>query len=393
MEPSPDIVQAFGPPPDGLDITESSVAENNAAVIILAALATVAVALRLYARFLQGHGLHPDDWTIILSLLLIGATVGLSILAGSYGAGNHIWSFTLPDLKPIFKILYAYTFIYASSCAATKISILLFYQRIFLPGPSTSLSFKLSLAAGYFLSLAYPVIVWATMANACRPIAYYWDQFIGAEGECINLNVFYLALGIVNMGNDVVVLLIPIQQILKLQMSGRKKVAVCGVMLLGSFFNHSVCVASILRIHHLHTFTQSPNLTRQMGPVFIWSAIEPAVAIASACLPHLAPLRRLVRNKLSSTQGSGGPSAGSMPWRSRKSGTESQKGAALFTIGGSRFSSYGDGRVKIEDEEDEIGLTERGAKGDGKSASGSREDVSSGASVVQSSFAQVDRTS
>ncbi|KAF6826537.1 pth11-like integral membrane protein [Colletotrichum musicola] len=388
MEPSPDIVQAFGPPPDGLDITESSVAENNVAVIILAALATVAVALRLYARFLQGHGLHPDDWTIILSLLLIGATVGLSILGGSHGAGNHIWSFTLPDLKPIFKTLYAYTFIYASSCAATKISILLFYQRIFLPGPSTSLSFKLSLAAGYFLSLAYPVIVWATMANACRPIAYYWEQFVGAEGECIDLNVFYLALGIVDMGYDVVVLLIPIPQILKLQMSGRKKVAVCGVMLLGSF----VCVASILRIHHLHTFTQSPDLTRQMGPVFIWSAVEPAVAIVSACLPHLAPLRRLVRNKLSSTQGSGGPSAGSTPWRSRKSGTESQKGAALFTIGGSRFSSYGDGRVKTEDEEDEIGLTERGGKGGVKSVSGSREDVSSRASVVQASFAQADRT-
>lgn len=137
------------------------------------------------------------------------------------------------------QILHAYTFVYAAACAATKISILLFYQRIFLSGVSSPSSsavsfFTISLAAGYFLSLAYPVIVWATMANACRPLAYYWDQFVGAEGTCIDLDAFYLALGVVNMGNDVVVLLIPIPQIFKLQMSGRKKLAVCGVMLLGS---------------------------------------------------------------------------------------------------------------------------------------------------------------
>lgn len=140
-----------------------------------------------------------------------------------------------------------------------------------------------------------------------------------------------------------------------------------------------------------------------MGPVFIWSAIEPSTAIVSACLPHLAPLRRLVRNKISSTAGrSHGPSAGSAgtaPWRSKKSGTESQKGAsagALFTIGGSRFSSFGggDGRMKLDG--DEVGLTDRGvvtAGGGGKSvyaASGSDENVSSRASVVHSSFAQED---
>ncbi|KAF6821078.1 pth11-like integral membrane protein [Colletotrichum sojae] len=345
MESSPDIVQAFGPPPDGLDITESSVAENNAAVIILAALATLAVALRLYTRFLQGHGLHPDDWTIILSLLLVGATVGLSILGGSYGTGNHIWSFTLPELKPIFKFRtkhHPHTFSTYPPTSQTDPLCVYIHLRLLLrrhenkhPSPR---------------ALHIPILQALPRSGLLSLPSVPGDR-LGDDGE--RLQAYRVLLG----------------PILKLQMSGRKKLAVCGVMLLGSL----VCVASVLRNHHLHTFTQSPDLTRQMGPVFIWSAIEPAVAIASACLPHLAPV---VRNKLSSTQRSGGPSAGSTPWRSSKSGTESQKGGALFTIGGSRFSKSfgGDGRVKIGDEEDEIGLTERGAARSGKSTSGSRKD-------------------
>ncbi|KXH34426.1 hypothetical protein CSIM01_00337 [Colletotrichum simmondsii] len=419
MEPDPNIVAIFGPPPDDLDISESSVAGNNAAVIILVVLSSVAVVLRLMARFLQGHSLKADDWTILLSLaqdvndissqLLVGATVGLSIAGGAYGAGNHVWSFTPQDLTQVFKILYAYTFIYGTACAATKISILLFYQRIFLLSTASSSSFKVSLVAGYILSVAYPIIIWATMANACRPLSFYWNQFVGEQGKCIDINTFYLALAIINMVNDVIVLLIPIPQILNLQMSGRKKAAVCSIMLLGSF----VCVASIVRITHLSTFSRALDITWQMGPVFIWSAIEPSIAIVSACLPHFAPLRRLVRHKISSSLGhssgnaggGGGPSSNSAPWRlkskqsaSAGKNSSSQNGTgALFTYGGSRFNFGGggaDGKMNLGGEsDDEIGLTNRITAGSGgvknlSTGSGSEENINSGSIVVQSSFIQ-----
>nr|XP_036586768.1 pth11-like integral membrane protein [Colletotrichum truncatum]KAF6797325.1 pth11-like integral membrane protein [Colletotrichum truncatum] len=394
MEPNGDIVEVFGPPPDGLDIFESSVAQNNAAVIILAVLASAAVGLRILARCLQGSSLKADDWTIIISLLLVGATVALSIAGGIYGAGNHIWSFTLPGVTQIFKILYAYTFVYGTACAAIKISILLFYQRIFV---SRAASFKLSILFGYFLSISYPIIIWGTMGTACKPLSFYWNQFIGTKGKCIDLNTFYLALGIINMLNDVIILLIPIPQILKLQMSGRKKFAVCTIMLLGSF----VCVASVVRIWFLHKLSIAIDITFAMGNVFIWSALEPSVAIVSACLPHLAPLSHLVRRKISSKNRSNGHSAplpDRAPWRSGRSGAEdrSQTGAgALFTYGGSRFAfgNSKDGRAKLGEVDDEIGLTNRIPVGDVvvksmSAASGSDENINSRSVVVQSSFTQ-----
>lgn len=82
----------------------------------------------------------------------------------------------------------------------------------------------------------------------------------------------------------------------------------------------SVCVASAVRIYVLYQFTQARDITWMMGPLFIWSSIEPSVAIVCACLPHLGPLVRLTRIRILSGQGSKGnhrPFIGS-PWQSSR---------------------------------------------------------------------------
>jgi hypothetical protein len=155
----------------------------------------------------------------------------------------------------------------------------------------------------------------------------------------------------------------------------------------------SVCVASVLRIYYLSIFVKAVDLTWVMGPVFIWSAIEPSLGIVSACLPHYGPLRQIVRSKLSSTfssNKSGGPSSASAPWRSG-GGQGSQKANSLFAYGGSRFNFGGDKMLKLVEADDEIGLTNRVTAGSvmGKahsSGSGSEDNVN--AIVVQSTFVQ-----
>ncbi|KAH7128033.1 pth11-like integral membrane protein [Dactylonectria estremocensis] len=395
-EPNPVMVQIFGEAPEGLDLTQSTATADTAVTISLLALAVIAIILRFVARRLQQAGLKMDDWAIILALLFVGGTVGISIAGAQIGSGKHVWVVDLDNLTLIFKLLYAYTYVYASACAMTKISILFFYLRIFTNG---DVLFKLSMGLGFFLSISYPFIIWITMANCCKPVSFYWLQFTGATGTCIDVNKFFLALGIINMLADVIVLIIPIPQILKLQMSRKKKAGVSGIMLLGSF----VCVASIVRIHYLSKFSSTTDLTYAMGPVFIWSAIEPCIAIVSACLPHLVPLRHVVRSKLESSFGSkNGQSNSSTPWRSHPSvvGKNSQKSDTLFTYGGSRFNFGGDRMLKLVDTDDEIALTNRVTSGSSthksnpspSSASGS-DDVRNGHSImVQSTIMQSSTT-
>ncbi|KAK3313996.1 pth11-like integral membrane protein [Apodospora peruviana] len=372
MTMDPTILAVFGPPPEGTDLTENRAHENDAAAVAMLVLSAIFMILRFMARVVQRSGLHMDDWVTIVALFFVGATVGLTVAGSAHGAGKHVWAVTLGELTLIFQIMYAYTFVYAAAATATKVSILFFYRRIFV---TTDLSFRISIYLGFFLSLSYPIIVWITMANCCKPLSFYWNQFSGAQGECIDSKSFFLALGIVNMLNDIFILMIPIPQIFKLQMSNKKKVAVTGILLLGSF----VCIASVLRIYYLAVFINALDTTWVMGPVFIWTAIEPSLGIVSACLPHLGPLRHIVKEKLSGALSSGHTDQGSKgtPWR---------------------FSVRGDKKMlKLVDADDEIGLTNRVTAGSvlGKAHSsgsgGSEENVNAGI-VVQSSFTQQTET-
>ncbi|KAL4897019.1 pth11-like integral membrane protein [Aspergillus ambiguus] len=370
----PAIVSVFGQPPHEVDISETHVRGNDAAVITLLCMATVAVLLRFVARVSTQNPLKIDDWAIVVALLFIGGTAGLSIAGGAFGAGTHVWALTLPDVTFIFKILYAYTYIYASACATTKISILFFYCRVFSP---LNMYLKWAIPFGFFITISYPIIIWVTMANCCKPVHYYWTQFSGAMGTCIDINTFFLALGIINMLNDFVVLLIPFPRIIKLQMNKRKKIAICGILAVGCF----VCVASIVRIYYLYQFMSAIDVTWLMGPVFIWSTIEPAIAIVCACLPHLAPLCRLVYRSGLSSYGRNKTSSGSSttpwrPWNGPRVGSRPE-GRALF------FSNA----------DDEIGLTSTAMAKDSLRKHNSNESTLDGNPQsqcihVQSSFVQ-----
>ncbi|PWY73062.1 hypothetical protein BO70DRAFT_389335 [Aspergillus heteromorphus CBS 117.55] len=346
MTVDPAIVAVFGQPPAGIDLADSRVAQDNRAVIALICLCVITVILRFVARLGLRNPLMLDDWLIVAALVFVCATAGLSMAGGAFGAGRHVWAITLPELTQIFKILFAYTFVYAASCSTCKLSILFFYRRVFVTSHQ-DLSLRVSLLVGFGLTLSYPIIVWVTMGNCCRPVSYFWNEFSGATGTCIDTDTFFLAAGVVNMVNDIVVLLIPFPRIAKLQMHFRKKVAICAILALGSF----VCVASAVRIYVLYQFIQGVDVTWMMGPVFIWSSIEPAVAIVCACLPHMAPLARAAHIRFLSSRDSksGRPSYPSMPWRS---GSEADAHPLP-----DRCSRFNKGRLPSCRPEDEIGLT------------------------------------
>ncbi|XRM42138.1 hypothetical protein ABZX51_005368 [Aspergillus tubingensis] len=311
MAVDPAIVAIFGEPPDDIDLTDSRVQQDNAVVIFILCLAVISVVLRFVARHVLRNSLMTDDWVIILALVFICTTSGLSISGGFFGAGKHVWAISVTRLMTLFKILYIYVMVYSAVCAASKVSILFFYRRVFMASHA-DLSLRIGIYLGFFLTLSYPIIICVTMATACKPASYFWEQFGGASGTCIDTDTFFLALGIINMLNDIVVLLIPFPQIAKLQMNRRKKVAISGILAVGSF----ACVASIVRIYSVDEFTKRNDVTWTLGPVFIWSTIEPGLTIVCACLPHLAPLVRLAHIKLSSSQDSK-PTHPSTPWRSR----------------------------------------------------------------------------
>lgn len=183
----------------------------------------------------------------------------------------------------------------------TKLSIIMFYHRIFPVRPVTyALYFCAFLVIGWWLAVYIIIVV------QCRPVSYFWEQYVDptAPGECINIYKFFIGNASASVVTDFIILLVPLPSVWQLKMPIVQKLAVCGIFLLGGlyvspfFFStasanlSSVCIAGVVRVHSLTFMVKSPDLTWNMAQSFVWSCVEPCIGIVSACLPTLRPLLR-----------------------------------------------------------------------------------------------------
>lgn len=85
------------------------------------------------------------------------------------------------------------------------------------------------MTVGYLISIT---ISWAVV---CRPISFFWMEWITPEapGYCFNVYKFDLANAIASLIIDFAVLTVPLPTIAKLQMPLKQKIGVAGVLLLG----------------------------------------------------------------------------------------------------------------------------------------------------------------
>ncbi|PYH91740.1 hypothetical protein BO71DRAFT_39817 [Aspergillus ellipticus CBS 707.79] len=175
-----------------------------------------------------------------------------------------------------------------SLCPLIKLSVLLFYRRIF--GMNKAMWGCVVLTVGYWISCTIAFVV------CCRPVSYYWTQYSNPDGgRCaFNLYPFYLGNAAANVTTDVIILLVPIPIVWRLHMRTTQKLLVCSIFMLGGF----VCVASLIRIYYMTFLSKSVDITWIMGDVFIWSSVGPCVGIVCACLPTLQPLLRHILQHL-----------------------------------------------------------------------------------------------
>ncbi|KAI1826517.1 hypothetical protein F4861DRAFT_87425 [Xylaria intraflava] len=345
MDPqiNPMVLAAFGPPPPGTDIYANQATAIITVALVSAVFATVALALRLWARNFQRFGMMADDYLMIVALAFTYGTLVVTILGAKAGAGKHVWALTPPQIATVFKLLYSYTYIYAGSVSFTKLSILLFYRRLFERG---SKWFYFSLYFATFFTIGYIISIWSLAAAICRPAEYFWTQFIGGEGWCLDINSIFLSLTVLNLVADVLVLVVPIPEILALKMTTRKKIGVCAVMGLGSL----VCVVSAVRIWAFYRFTVEVDVVWAQADVFLLSSVEPAFGIVSACLPSLRPLWRRARAKI---YGKEMPDSSSATWYANSKASHN----------GNTYVRFGDDTSRST-ERDDIALTSIG-KGPG----------------------------
>lgn len=126
------------------------------------------------------------------------------------------------------KHLYALEWLYLTSVALPKMSILLLYLRVF-----TNKGARLTC----WLLLGAVVVIWFTFTVAfnlqCIPLAYTWDKTIPG-GHCFDVEAYYKATSAPNIATDVVMLILPIPTVINLQTTTLRKLGLFVVFLVGS---------------------------------------------------------------------------------------------------------------------------------------------------------------
>ncbi|KAK4185421.1 hypothetical protein QBC35DRAFT_16273 [Podospora australis] len=283
MKPVLTSSRAWGEVPTHVNLSENQDAQIYGAVSGVMVMGLAAVALRIYTRLMKnGPGFAADDYVILFAAVMGIGTAVCCLISVPWGGGKHLWTVDHDQFTKLYQTTYAFVIVYITCVSATKISILLFYRRVF----GTTVIWYLVFA----VTCAHWAEVTITWLTGCRPVKYYWEQYTNpvAVGTCIDAPLFYFINGVIGLVVDLAVLFVPIPTIWQLNMPTTKKVLVGGVLFLGGF----VCVASAIRIVMMNHLVKSQDFTWAMSNVFVWSCIEPFIGIVCACLPTYAPLLR-----------------------------------------------------------------------------------------------------
>lgn len=187
-----------------------------------------------------------------------------------------------PDtLSYAFLFFYVDESFYIVILAITKISILLFYLRIF---PQQWFR-RACLACIGWIATSGLVFLFLQIFQ-CRPLSFVWLGWKGGGGgghTCLNVSALtYTAAGF-SIAQDVVVFVMPIPLLTNLNASMRKRSQILFMFSMGFF----VLLTSCIRLGFMVHFAASWNPTWDYAGPLIWSGLELGVSMIVTSLPAI----------------------------------------------------------------------------------------------------------
>ncbi|GIZ48687.1 hypothetical protein CKM354_001173700 [Cercospora kikuchii] len=245
--------------------------------VVITSLATVAVVLRLYARFIVSRTAGRDDACIFGSVSFAWATTATMIAQVKTGLGSHEWTLGPHEAMLNLRAYWLMIIVYNCSLFCTKFSIMFQYLRIF---PQRGIR----IATYALMALVSCYATWRIISAilTCTPPAAFWDHSIKHK-TCQDRLALSLASTSLNMITDILITVLPLPFLNKLQLPRRQKWALVGVFAIGGL----VVIVSILRLPSLYHLMSSKDITYENAMACIWSSIELNTGIICSCLPTL----------------------------------------------------------------------------------------------------------
>ncbi|KAI2615210.1 hypothetical protein GGR54DRAFT_632309 [Hypoxylon sp. NC1633] len=284
------------------------------------------VGLRFYARLMSSAKLGIDDWVAIPSMVIcIGLSVTQIIATTAGGLGTHqiLVDGQIAHTEQLYvyeKTKYTYQLLGTIGLWVIKLSVLLFYRRIFTLRASRIVN---NVFIG--LTVAWGIAFTFAVAFQCTPVSTLWNQFELEYGAaCIKVQPFYLSVAISDLLLDVLICVIPIPHVVGLKMPLRQKVAVIGIFLLGSVvvaigITRAVIFGWVISFTTAQPLVYFTDITWYTAGTLFWHLVENVVGLLGCCLPTYAPIFKSLLQKRKSMNASGDSSGLSSNKRARQS--------------------------------------------------------------------------
>ncbi|KAK6197669.1 separin protein [Pestalotiopsis sp. IQ-011] len=216
----------------------------------------VAFVLRCLAR-LRTHSWGLDDWTIFIVVLIYIPMSALTFPLSSHGLGLDMWTLSPDDINHVLYYFYWEEILYAEGLAIGKISILLFYLRVF-----PQQNFRYMVFVMIALNAMYAVGFGLAVVLQCTPVDGAWRSWDGEyKARCFNVNYLGWSGAGANIFFDFTTLILPLPVLAQLTMGWRKKLQVLSMFAVGFL----VTLVSILRLKSMIQFGSTTNVTRSAG--------------------------------------------------------------------------------------------------------------------------------
>ncbi|KAI2623543.1 hypothetical protein GGS26DRAFT_600403 [Hypomontagnella submonticulosa] len=308
------------PPPTEINDTHKKY-DVAIVCIVLTAITTIIVAARLGARlYTKTFGL--DDYATIPSILLyIGWTVLAAYVNLSAGVGKPLQEITIPEFRIWYQGIAASSWLYPPMSTAIRVSIILFYMRVFTQGHKSTMTYLLR---GIFaLQIVYLVVFMILPAFICSPYYYSWNP-IERRQHCNDYYYMYthITLFAVSLLLDLVLLAFPIYPVSRLHMSVKSRWGVGAIFGLGAAASIAAAYKFAIFVDEMNRFVPTdpkwldhlmsryiPGQFDRYGYTFwIPCHLEPTVALMGASLPALNHFFRQVwrPTQMFSSKGSSG---------------------------------------------------------------------------------------
>lgn len=349
---------------------------------VFGGLAFVALLVRIQVS-IQQHIFGLDDFSAIVAYIFAAPVTFGQLVCGLLGFGKDTWAVSPEYIYMIMKIVYFNQLSYFISSAFSKLCFLFMFLRIF-PAQRT----RKFVYAGIVLSVIFPIAFGLPMTFACKPISAVWTSWDMETpyDHCINQSIFWFVAAAYNIAVDVYIVLIPIPELIKLNLSLRKKLMLVAIFSTGVI----TIVVSIARLWALAQYGSSTNPIYDNVLSGIFSPLELNVGIICMCMPAF---RRFVARYLPHCFGStSGSSDAKYKYREYDDGTPNARissgkrsggrgGRTTDTLGGSLFQTTimktVDTRVEeTRSEDDEVRLMELKKNGQAPTGNESMEEVS-----------------